>query len=125
MPRNVYKNVFLSSFRLLLLKVHTSPLILIFCTASEKCITDKRKTINGEDILNAQQALGFDNYYSALKIYLVKYRENCKAERANSTFATKEKIDFVQHRTVGQIPRTIEPAVGALQKLDEEEYIIY
>jgi len=43
--------------------------------ASEKCAAEKRKTINGEDILYAMQALGFDQYYEPLKIYLAKYRE--------------------------------------------------
>lgn len=36
---------------------------------------EKRKTINGEDILFAMSALGFDNYVEPLKIYLQKYRE--------------------------------------------------
>jgi hypothetical protein len=36
--------------------------------------TDKRKTINGEDILYAMTALGFDNYQEAGRVYLAKYR---------------------------------------------------
>nr|CAH7756406.1 unnamed protein product [Callosobruchus chinensis] len=36
---------------------------------------EKRKTINGEDILVAMSTLGFDNYVEPLKIYLQKYRE--------------------------------------------------
>jgi len=35
---------------------------------------EKRKTINGEDILFAMSTLGFDNYVEPLKIYLQKYR---------------------------------------------------
>lgn len=38
-------------------------------------MTEKRKTINGEDILTSMRALGFDNYEEVLKIYLAKYRE--------------------------------------------------
>jgi hypothetical protein len=38
-------------------------------------LTEKRKTINGEDILTSMRALGFDNYEEVLKIYLAKYRE--------------------------------------------------
>ena len=34
-----------------------------------------RKTINGEDILFAMRALGFENYAEVLTIYLAKYRE--------------------------------------------------
>ncbi|KAI9483740.1 MAG: nuclear transcription factor Y subunit B-3 [Benjaminiella poitrasii] len=43
--------------------------------ASDRCQQEKRKTINGEDILWAMQSLGFENYTEALKIYLAKYRE--------------------------------------------------
>lgn len=43
--------------------------------ASERCHQEKRKTINGEDILFAMQTLGFDNYVEPLKLYLQKYRE--------------------------------------------------
>jgi hypothetical protein len=38
-------------------------------------LNEKRKTINGEDILTSMRALGFDNYEGVLKIYLAKYRE--------------------------------------------------
>lgn len=44
-------------------------------TASEKCHQEKRKTVNGEDILFAMTSLGFENYAEALKIYLSKYRD--------------------------------------------------
>ena len=43
--------------------------------ASERCRQEKRKTINGEDILFAMSTLGFDNYVEPLKVYLQKYRE--------------------------------------------------
>jgi len=43
--------------------------------ASEKCHQEKRKTVNGEDILFAMTSLGFENYSEALKIYLSRYRE--------------------------------------------------
>jgi histone H3/H4 len=45
------------------------------CAASEKCQQEKRKTVNGEDILFAMTSLGFENYAEALKIYLSRYRE--------------------------------------------------
>ena len=44
-------------------------------TASEKCQQEKRKTVNGEDIIFAMTSLGFENYSEALKIYLSRYRE--------------------------------------------------
>ena len=46
--------------------------------ASERCQAEKRKTINGEDILFAMSTLGFDNYVEPLKLYLQKYREAMK-----------------------------------------------
>lgn len=42
--------------------------------AAERCAVEKRKTINGEDILFAMTTLGFDMYAEVLKVYLVKYR---------------------------------------------------
>ncbi|CUS10180.1 unnamed protein product [Tuber aestivum] len=49
---------------------------LISAPPSEKCQQEKRKTVNGEDILFAMTSLGFENYAEALKIYLAKYRES-------------------------------------------------
>ncbi|EEB17295.1 Nuclear transcription factor Y subunit beta, putative [Pediculus humanus corporis] len=49
--------------------------------ASDRCHMEKRKTINGEDILFAMTTLGFDNYVEPLKIYLQKYREATKGDR--------------------------------------------
>lgn len=51
-------------------------------SASEKCQQEKRKTVNGEDILFAMTSLGFENYAEALKIYLSKYREVCSLDPA-------------------------------------------
>lgn len=42
--------------------------------ASDKCAAEKRKTINGDDILYAMRVLGFDNYEEVLKVYLSRYR---------------------------------------------------
>eukprot|EP01087_Luapelamoeba_hula_P010420 TRINITY_DN2760_c0_g1_i3.p1 TRINITY_DN2760_c0_g1~~TRINITY_DN2760_c0_g1_i3.p1 ORF type:complete len:168 (+),score=25.84 TRINITY_DN2760_c0_g1_i3:203-706(+) len=49
--------------------------------ASDKCQQEKRKTINGEDILWAMTSLGFDQYHEPLKIYLHKYRESTPTKR--------------------------------------------
>ena len=43
--------------------------------ASDKCQREKRKTINGDDLLWAMATLGFEDYIGPLKIYLAKYRE--------------------------------------------------
>lgn len=49
--------------------------------ASERCAQEKRKTINGEDVLFAMSTLGFDPYVEPLKIYLQKYRDSLKTEK--------------------------------------------
>ncbi|KAK4354250.1 hypothetical protein RND71_026444 [Anisodus tanguticus] len=43
--------------------------------ASDKCQREKRKTINGDDIIWAITILGFEDYVNPLKQYLNKYRE--------------------------------------------------
>ncbi|OIW01759.1 hypothetical protein TanjilG_03897 [Lupinus angustifolius] len=43
--------------------------------ASEKCQREKRKTINGDDLLWAMATLGFEDYIEPLKVYLHRYRE--------------------------------------------------
>jgi histone H3/H4 len=43
--------------------------------AADKCLLEKRKTMNGEDVLWSMFVLGFENYAETLKIYLAKYRE--------------------------------------------------
>ncbi|CAO2832449.1 unnamed protein product [Amaranthus hypochondriacus] len=43
--------------------------------ATDKCQKEKRKTINGDDIIWAITTLGFEEYVYPLKIYLNKYRD--------------------------------------------------
>lgn len=52
--------------------------------ASDRCQAEKRKTINGEDILFAMSNLGFDNYVEPLKLYLQKYREAMKGDKGGA-----------------------------------------
>jgi histone H3/H4 len=49
--------------------------------ASDKCQREKRKTINGDDLLWAMTTLGFEDYVEPLKHYLHKFRE-IEGERA-------------------------------------------
>jgi nuclear transcription Y subunit beta len=44
--------------------------------ASDKCHQEKRKTLNGEDIVWALHNMGMENYVEPLRIYLTKYRES-------------------------------------------------
>ncbi|KAJ6688924.1 hypothetical protein OIU85_005354 [Salix viminalis] len=50
--------------------------------ASEKCRTERRKTVNGDDVCWAMEALGFDDYAGPLRRYLQRYRE-MEGDRAN------------------------------------------
>ena len=49
--------------------------------ASDKCLQEKRKTINGDDLLWAMSTLGFDKYVEPLKLYLTKYREAVRGDK--------------------------------------------
>lgn len=55
--------------------------------ASDKCLQEKRKTINGDDILWAMSTLGFDKYVEPLKEYLRKYRDTVKKQPKNAANA--------------------------------------
>lgn len=46
--------------------------------AIDKCQQEKRKTINGDDILWAMGTLGFDRYIEPLRIHLARFREVAK-----------------------------------------------
>lgn len=52
--------------------------------ACDKCNQEKRKTINGDDIIYSLSNLGFDHYNDILKIYLEKYRESQKLIPGNN-----------------------------------------
>lgn len=73
--------------------------------ASDKCLREKRKTINGEDILYSMHDLGFENYAEVLKIYLAKYREQqaLKQERGearSSKRQSKQSNSIAQFSTI-------------------------
>jgi hypothetical protein len=58
-------------------------------------LTEKRKTINGEDILTSMRALGFDNYEGVLKVYLAKFREVSAvtlSERLNQSWVVADAV---------------------------------
>ncbi|KAI3949553.1 hypothetical protein MKW92_024985 [Papaver armeniacum] len=58
--------------------------------ASDKCQREKRKTINGDDLLWAMTTLGFEEYVEPLKIYLQKFRE-MEGEKSTMTGRPGEK----------------------------------
>jgi nuclear transcription Y subunit beta len=56
--------------------------------ASDKCMQEKRKTINGDDLLWAMSTLGFDKYVEPLKVYLAKYREAVRGDKPEKAAGT-------------------------------------
>lgn len=78
--------------------------------ASDKCLREKRKTINGEDILYSMHDLGFENYAEVLKIYLAKYREQqaLKQERGE-TRASKKLAKKLRNHDAGDNADLNEP----------------
>ena len=60
--------------------------------ACEKCIQDKRRTINGQDLIYAMRQLGFERYVDNIEVYLDKYTITSKilAEEAS-----KQKQDVI------------------------------
>lgn len=72
--------------------------------ASDKCQREKRKTINGDDLLWAMTTLGFENYVGPLKIYLNKYRETegeknsmARQDDQNQTAAGIAEMNRINH----------------------------
>jgi len=60
--------------------------------AGERCHQEKRKTINGEDIVWAMEALGFDQYSQLMKLYLQKYKEITKIEKGGLDYANSYDV---------------------------------
>ncbi len=63
--------------------------------ASDKCLQEKRKTINGDDLLWAMSTLGFDRYIEPLKIYLNKYRDAVKGDKPEKKTTTGKKGEMM------------------------------
>ena len=59
--------------------------------ASDKCQREKRKTINGDDLLWAMSTLGFEEYVEPLKVYLHRYRES-EGEKASAAKEGKAPV---------------------------------
>ncbi|XP_019200555.1 PREDICTED: nuclear transcription factor Y subunit B-7-like [Ipomoea nil] len=67
--------------------------------ASDKCQREKRKTINGDDILWAITTLGFEDYVNPLKLYLNKYRE-LEGEKLNVPKQQQQQQHHQQQQNV-------------------------
>ncbi|CAG9321285.1 unnamed protein product [Blepharisma stoltei] len=49
--------------------------------ACEKCLSERRKTISGDDLMYAMNTLGFEKYIEPLRVYLQRYRDLSKGEK--------------------------------------------
>ncbi|KAL5671267.1 hypothetical protein ACJX0J_015573, partial [Zea mays] len=74
--------------------------------ASDKCVKERRKTINDNDIIWSLGTLGFEEYVEPLKIYLNNYRENGSKHTKETSFGmvpktkTKKKKGFYHESSV-------------------------
>ncbi|XP_006004191.1 nuclear transcription factor Y subunit beta isoform X2 [Latimeria chalumnae] len=87
--------------------------------ASERCHQEKRKTINGEDILFAMSTLGFDSYVEPLKLYLQKFREAMKGEKGIATVAGADGLseELADEPFANQLPAGLITADGQQQNV--------
>ncbi|EIM20317.1 histone-fold-containing protein [Wallemia mellicola CBS 633.66] len=61
--------------------------------AQDRCLLEKRKTINGEDLIHSMSALGFENYSQVLKIYLAKLRQHQSQKNDQDQFDEEDLIE--------------------------------
>uniref|UniRef100_A0A452SPC9 Nuclear transcription factor Y subunit beta n=1 Tax=Ursus americanus TaxID=9643 RepID=A0A452SPC9_URSAM len=88
--------------------------------ASERCHQEKRKTINGEDILFAMSTLGFDSYVEPLKLYLQKFREAMKGEKGiGGTVTATDGLseELTEEAFTNQLPAGLITADGQQQNV--------
>ncbi|XP_042434404.1 nuclear transcription factor Y subunit B-1-like [Zingiber officinale] len=76
--------------------------------ASEKCHKEKRKTVNGDDICWALNALGFDDYVEPMRRYLQKYRE-MEGDRVASSSSSSSAAARDQTGAAGAAPFAFHP----------------
>ncbi|EXB40944.1 Nuclear transcription factor Y subunit B-7 [Morus notabilis] len=88
--------------------------------ASDKCQREKRKTINGDDIIWAITALGFEHYVNPLKVYLEKYRE-IEGEKLNNVPKQQRATDYHHHHHHHQQIRVQQHHNAQLEVNDQEQ----
>ena len=85
-------------------------------SASEKCQQEKRKTVNGEDILFAMTSLGFENYAEALKIYLARYRD--VSPLATMTYSPPTRCMYAD--AIAPVPSRIAATVAIVRRRSQD-----
>lgn len=72
-------------------------ILFVTSEASDRCQQEKRKTVNGEDLLWALKSLGFDNYEHPLAMYLQKYRDNLRVDKLEQRQGIVVKDPIAEH----------------------------
>lgn len=91
--------------------------------AVDRCTLEKRKTLNGEDVLWAMFTLGFEHYAETLKIYLAKYRqfEQMEAERRLSSRKRRPRAkELYDSESDSEV---LSPGNFEFEELPEEPYV--
>lgn len=79
--------------------------------ACEKCLSERRKTINGDDLLHAMTTLGFEKYIEPLRLYLQRYRDATKTDRPEEIIGAQIPFINVQIKPNDSNSEDEEPAV--------------
>lgn len=85
--------------------------------ANDRCLAEKRKTINGDDILFSMKSLGFDEYEVVCRIWLSRYR--MALDMANR-IKEKEKIGGDGGRARNSSKRALSTASAEGDRITEE-----
>uniref|UniRef100_A0A1D1ZBC2 Nuclear transcription factor Y subunit B-3 n=1 Tax=Anthurium amnicola TaxID=1678845 RepID=A0A1D1ZBC2_9ARAE len=87
--------------------------------ASDKCQREKRKTVNGDDLLWAMSTLGFEDYVDPLKAYLQRFRELEGDKGAAAASSSSSSAHHPPHKdgsglyAGGGVPMMGQPVYGA------------
>ncbi len=65
----------------------------ITCEACEITKEEKRKTINGDDILRAMKQLNFEDYIQLVEVYNKKYKLSTKALNVEESLSAGYSLD--------------------------------
>ncbi|KAK7268669.1 hypothetical protein RIF29_21375 [Crotalaria pallida] len=98
--------------------------------ASEKCQKEKRKTINGDDLLWAMATLGFEDYIEPLKVYLQRYREGDTkgsvrsgdgSTRRDQVGLASQNSQLVHQGSLSYISNQVQPQHMAIPSMQSHE----
>ncbi|KAL8201783.1 hypothetical protein R6Q57_010930 [Mikania cordata] len=90
--------------------------------ASDKCQQEKRKTINGDDIIWAITTLGFEEYVDPLKQYLLKYRE-LEGDKVNNNVPKQHQCMEQQHNATNSLPYESVYSSSALSIMSQPPFL--